>query len=224
MSAASSLSCRVVLSYARLDEAHRQTFRKHVADLERSGVHVFDDRDIPTGVDWEPVLFDEMERADIIVLLLTPNFVASEFCMDSELPIAERRWKAGECRLFPVNVAPFDVAKDSFLGRLQRTPSDKSLTEYRTAAPKQWREVARQLRKLVEGVSDARDRGAAPTSRPTDSGTGAPGGQGAATGNHITGSTVHGPVWQVGEVNGGMTINYTQPPAADGPDDPPKSP
>ncbi|MFG2783905.1 toll/interleukin-1 receptor domain-containing protein [Streptomyces prunicolor] len=150
MSAASSLPCRVVLNYARLDEAHRQTFRKHVADLERNGVHVFDDRDIPAGVDWESVLFGEMERADIIVLLLTPNFVASKFCMDSELPIAERRWRAGECRLFPVNVAPFDVAQDSFLGRLQRTPSGRSLTEYRAAAPKQWREVARQLRKLVE--------------------------------------------------------------------------
>ena len=237
--------CRVVVSYAREDEAHRETFRKHVADVERSGVEFFDDRDIPPGVPWKPVLFGSLERADIVVPLITANYVASDFCMEKELGRAMRRWEAGECRLFPVNVAPFDLTRNSPLRRLQWIPSDKPITGYGNAAAREWRRVTQVLRRLIEdmgglGATDGVDgmdgmdgiggmdgadgvdgRGSASRRRSAAPSGAASGGAGAGEvspvrmSNHVIGSSV-GTWTQIDEMHGDLTINLPQPPSDDG--------
>lgn len=217
MSAATpSPLCRVVVSYAREDELHRKTFRKHVADVERSGVEFFDDQDIPVGVPWEPALFGSLERADIIVLLITANYVASNFCMEKELRRAMQRWEAGECRLFPVNVAPFDLTRDSPLRALQWIPSGKPITGYGNAAAREWRRVTQELRKLVEGMDSATSQSSAATSHKAGDGAGAPEDRPVTVSNNVIASSV-GTSTQIGEVRGDMTINLTQPPPAAGP-------
>ncbi|MFE7759799.1 toll/interleukin-1 receptor domain-containing protein [Streptomyces sp. NPDC057438] len=217
MPATSDPLCRVVITYARVEQHHRKTFRGHAADLERSGVEFFDDQDIPPGAAWEATLFDKLDRADIIVLLLSSHYVSSDYCMDVELPRAMRRWQAGECRLFPVNVAPFDLTLRSPLRQLQWIPSGKSVTEYGTAAAREWRKVTQELRKMTESMGGA--PGAGTPAAPYGAGGGArtPGGRPAAPGNSITGSVVHGPAVQIGEFTGNLTLDAVQHPPADGP-------
>ncbi|MBQ1091707.1 toll/interleukin-1 receptor domain-containing protein [Streptomyces sp. B93] len=224
MSAATpSAPCRVVVSYAREDEPHRRTFRKHVADIERGGVEFFDDRDIPVGVPWQPVLFGALERADIVVLLLTADYVASDFCMEEELGTAMRRWEAGGCRLFPIHVAPFVLTNGSPLGRLQRIPSEKPITGYGSAAAREWRRVTQELRKLIEDVQGA--IGGRPAATPPVAGTAArhPQDTSATVTNNVIGNSV-GTSTVIGEVRGtNVTFNLPQPPPASGPRGPRRS-
>lgn len=223
MSAATpSPLCRVVVSYARADEVHRQTFRKHVADVQRSGVEFFDDRDIPPGVPWEPVLFGSLERADIVVLLITANYVASDFCMEKELGTAMRRWEAGECRLFPVNVAPFDLTRNSPLRQLQWMPSGKPITAYGNAAAREWRRVTQVLRKMIEDIADrdgatGRDSAAPPRTAGGAGGTQPePEAERVRTSNHVIASSI-GAWTQIDEMRGDLTIHLPPPPSDDGP-------
>ncbi|KND46113.1 MULTISPECIES: toll/interleukin-1 receptor domain-containing protein [Streptomyces] len=222
--------CRVVITYSRAEQHHRKTFRRHVADLERSGVEFFDDQDIPPGAPWETTLFGKLESADIIVLLLSSNYVSSDFCMEQEVPRALRRWKAGECQVFPVNVAPFDLTERSPLRQLQWIPSGKSVTEQGAAAAREWRRVAQELRKLVEGLGGATG-GAASAANPAvapasaaNPASYAPGAGGKAPGhrpptvtNSVEGSIVSGTVVQAGEIAGNVIIGSPRHPPADGP-------
>ncbi|HSX98056.1 MAG TPA: toll/interleukin-1 receptor domain-containing protein [Streptomyces sp.] len=222
--------CRVVITYSRAEQHHRKTFRRHVADLERNGVEFFDDQDIPPGAPWEATLFGKLESADIIVLLLSSNYVSSDFCMEEEVPRALRRWKAGECQVFPVNVAPFDLTQQSPLRQLQWIPSGKSVIEHGAAAAREWRRVTQELRKLVEGISGATGGGtsaaaravapatpATPASYAAGDGGRTPGHRPPTVTNTITGSTVSGTVVQTGEVTGNVIIGAPQHPPADGP-------
>ena len=235
MSAATpSPLCRVVVSYARKDEVHRQTLRTHVADMERGGVEFFDDRAIPAGALWEQALVGALEQADIVVLLITANYVASDFCMVDEFGVALRRWEAGECQLFPVYVAPVDVAQDSPLRKLQWTPSGKPITGFGSAAAGQWRRVAQELRKLTANTKDTEDtedtgdtekkdstdrlrRPAAPAMPHDENGEArTPEGQHGSISNTIIGGSI-GTWTQIGNMDGNLTIHPSQPPPDDGP-------
>lgn len=80
------ISARVFISYARVDIGYLAEFRTYAADLGNNGVKFFDDRAIPPGHDFERTLLDYLDQADVVVLLLTQNYISSEYCMKSELP------------------------------------------------------------------------------------------------------------------------------------------
>ncbi|MER7395278.1 TIR domain-containing protein [Streptomyces sp. NPDC000151] len=145
---------RVFVSYARDDEHHLLRFRKYSADLARDGVEIRTDRDIPTGEDWKRALLDDyLGKADIVVLLVTPSFLHSAFCMEVELPQAMKRREAGECEIFPVKVEPCLIAKGSPLRTLQWTPSGGTVmgdSPFHEA--QKWRDVAKELSRSVDRV------------------------------------------------------------------------
>jgi len=59
------------------------------------------------------VLEAALREADIVVCLLTANFVASPFCMDKELAIALERSDRGECQILPIHVESFSASNES---------------------------------------------------------------------------------------------------------------
>jgi hypothetical protein len=73
--------------------------------LDLSGLHLIDlwhDRRIPPGKEWKPQIDEELDRADIILLLVSSDFVASNYCYDVEVTRAMARHYAGEARVIPV--------------------------------------------------------------------------------------------------------------------------
>ncbi|WP_157881450.1 toll/interleukin-1 receptor domain-containing protein [Streptomyces phaeochromogenes] len=150
---------RIAVFYARADERHREKFRTSIADMVRHGIEYFDDRGIAPGQPWKEKLFKNLESADVIVLLLTPEFIASRFCMEEEVPHALRRHAAGACEILPVKVASFCLADESPLCEIQWFPSDKPVTERGNATAKAWVEVAKELQRVIKRVrSEERDR------------------------------------------------------------------
>ncbi|MEU4510912.1 Hsp70 family protein [Nonomuraea wenchangensis] len=143
-----STPIRIFISYARADSLHVSTFRTYGAALFREpDVEVFQDVDIKPGQDWERVLLEQLDTADIVVLLITHEFVASEFCMRHELPRAMQRSRDGLCLLLPVNVAPF-VPGLTPLAELQWVPSGQPITTG-PRAQQAWISVVKELAKQV---------------------------------------------------------------------------
>ena len=54
------------------------------------------------GIEWEPEIQKKLDTADIIILLISANFIASDYCYSNELERAIERHNAGEARVIPI--------------------------------------------------------------------------------------------------------------------------
>ena len=111
-------------SYSHKDEALRDKLEVHLAMLKRQGViETWHDRRIVAGDEFAGRIGEELERADIVLLLVSPDFLASDYCYDIEMARAMERHEAGETRVMPVLLRPCDW-RDAPFGKLNATPKD----------------------------------------------------------------------------------------------------
>lgn len=127
---------RVFISYAHVDDAHRKRLRLHVAGLEGVGtVLVWDDTDIRAGENWTEAINHQLDAADMILLLVSADFLRSENCR-KEMSRALKRNKAREGLpiVAPLILHPCDWMKEPFahlqvLPRLGRPISESKADE-----------------------------------------------------------------------------------------------
>ena len=113
----------VFISYAHADAQHLAELQKHLAQLRRKKkIRDWSDRDIAAGDAWRGEIDAALETAGLVLMLVSPDFVASEYCWDVELQRALERQTAGETRVVPIVVRPADW-QDSPLGELQALPT-----------------------------------------------------------------------------------------------------
>jgi hypothetical protein len=119
------------LSYSHKDEAVRDELEVHLAMLKRQGViDAWHDRRITAGDEWDHVIKEKLETADIILLLVSPYFLASSYCYDIEVKRALERHEEGFARVIPVVVDPCDWKAAPF-SKLATLPKDgKPISKY----------------------------------------------------------------------------------------------
>ncbi len=111
-------------SYSHLDESYRDQLEVHLAALKRQGlISTWHDRRITVGSHLGQAIDAKLEAAEIILLLVSPDFIASDFCYDREMTRAIERHERGEARVIPVTVRPCDWHPLPF-GKLVATPRD----------------------------------------------------------------------------------------------------
>ncbi len=73
-------------SYSHADEDLRVQLAKHLKILERQKIlQGWSDRDISAGSEWRGQIDQHLKSADIVLLLISPDFIASDYCYDVEL-------------------------------------------------------------------------------------------------------------------------------------------
>ena len=86
----------IFLCYAREDELLRQGLEKQLRILRRQGlIEIWHDREIGAGTDWEREITKHLNIADIILLLVSPDFMDSDYCYGIEM----QRARAGNIYL-----------------------------------------------------------------------------------------------------------------------------
>jgi TIR domain len=111
-------------SYAHEDERLRDDLDKHLRNLERQGVlSGWHDRRIPAGLEWEGQISHHLEDADLILLLVSSDFISSNYCYDVEVKRAMERHESGAARVIPVVLRPTDW-KGAPFAKLQMLPTD----------------------------------------------------------------------------------------------------
>jgi len=140
----------IFISYAHSDRKHFEKLRSHLSGLAREGRAKFWwDGELVIGKAWENQIMRALQRADMVVLLLSANFFESEYCIETELKAAQIREKEGRIDLVPIWVSPFDW-ESHWLGNLQAiTINGKSIIESRLGETA-WKKVAEQLRLKIE--------------------------------------------------------------------------
>ena len=111
-------------SYSHRDEDLRDRLETHLAGLKREGaIETWHDRRIRAGEEFAGVIDDNINRAEIVLLLVSPDFIASDYCFRIEMQRALERHAAGEARVVPVILRPCDWHTAPF-GRLMAVPRD----------------------------------------------------------------------------------------------------
>ncbi|WP_437803258.1 pentapeptide repeat-containing protein [Sorangium sp. So ce693] len=149
---------RLFFSYSHEDEGLRNDLEKHLALLERDGlVRGWHDRRIAAGDDWAGQIDRHLEDADVILLLVSADFLASDYCFDREMKRALERHDAGQARVIPVLLRQTDWHGAPF-ARLQALPADgKPVTSWQNQ-DEAWTEVAKGIRRAVEALRVAKAR------------------------------------------------------------------
>jgi hypothetical protein len=143
----------VFYSYAHLDEPLRTELDKHLSSLRREGVIAgWHDRRITAGTEWAGAIDAHLQCAQIILLLVSADFLASDYCNDVELQHAMARHEAGEARVIPIILRAVDWQRAPF-GKLQALPQDgRPITSW----PNQdeaFLDVARGIRTVAEEIA-----------------------------------------------------------------------
>ena len=115
---------KVFFSYSHKDEELRDELETHLSGLKRQDViETWHDRRIGAGREFEHTISSHLEEADIILLLVSPCFIASDYCYDVEMKTALAKHEAGQARLIPIILHPCDWHSLPF-GKLLATPKD----------------------------------------------------------------------------------------------------
>lgn len=124
-------NCKVFFSYSHKDEKLRDKLATHLSILEHQNViSSWHDRRITAGEEWESQIDEHLNSAQIILLLISADFISSKYCYDIELARAMERHEAGEARVIPIVLRPTDW-KGAPFAKLQALPKNaKPITKW----------------------------------------------------------------------------------------------
>jgi hypothetical protein len=120
----SKQAVEIFIAYARRDSAYLEELRTHFAPLVRSGrVRIWYDGEIQPGTVWEAAIKEHLHQADIILLLLSADAIASDYFYEKEVADALQRHEQGEARVVPF-ILRACAWKATALAELQAIPKD----------------------------------------------------------------------------------------------------
>ncbi|MCP5116415.1 MAG: toll/interleukin-1 receptor domain-containing protein, partial [bacterium] len=141
------------ISYSHKDEALKEQLEDHLALLKRNGlIKVWHDRRITAGKEWAGQIDQHLNTAQVILLLVSAKFLASDYCYDKELTRALERHEAGAARVIPVILRPVDWELAPFR-KLQALPTDGRPVTTWEDSDEAFTVIAKQLRKAIEQLS-----------------------------------------------------------------------
>ena len=137
---------KIFCCYSHADEVLLNQLKSHLKPLQRENlIDVWHDRDISAGTEWEVEIKKQLESAEIILLLVSPDFMNSDYCYSKELQQALERYKAGEAKVISIILRP--VYWQGTLGQLQVLPKDAV-----PVTDPLWHNVDRAFLNVVEGI------------------------------------------------------------------------
>src|SRR2546421_2088635 len=114
---------KVFYSYAHEDEAFCAQLEKHLSSLRHQGfIEEWHDRMIFAGTDWAHDIDSHLNSASLILLLVSPDFMQSDYCVSVEMKRAMELHQAGEAYVVPILLKPVDWEGAPF-AKIQVLPS-----------------------------------------------------------------------------------------------------
>jgi tetratricopeptide (TPR) repeat protein len=145
-----AMAYEVFISYSHQDQALRQKLDNHLANLKRQNIITsWYDGAIISGTEWQPQIMEHLNNAQIILLLISDYFMASDFCYSIEMTQAIARHNANQARIIPIILRPVDW-KGAPFEKIQALPTGgKPVTNW----PNQddaFVDIVRGIRKAID--------------------------------------------------------------------------
>ena len=148
-----SREIEVFFSYSHRDEALRDELITHLSGLKRQKViQAWHDRQITAGKEWAEEIDSHFNAAQIILLLISSDFIASDYCYAIEMEQALKRHDAGEARVIPIILRPVDLT-DSPFSKLQSLPKDAKPVTSWTNRDEAFLNIAQGIRQVARELA-----------------------------------------------------------------------
>ena len=103
------MAYQVFISYSHQDQTLLQKLDNHLSNLKRQNIITsWYDGDITAGTEWRSQIMQHLNNAQIILLLISDDFMASDFCYSIEMEQAIARHDANQARVIPIILRPVD--------------------------------------------------------------------------------------------------------------------
>jgi hypothetical protein len=143
----------IFISYAHEDEALLEQLHRHLSSLSQPGrITTWHDRELVAGSDWAEGIDAQLERADIILLLVSADFINSRYCYHVEMKRALERHEAGQARVIPIALRPADWIDLPF-AHLHALPTDARPVTSWNNQDEAWANVVAGIRRAIEDLS-----------------------------------------------------------------------
>lgn len=150
----------IFICYAREDEEYRQGLEKQLRILKRQGfITIWHDREIIPGTEWQSEIDRHLKSAQIILLLVSPDFMDSDYCYSIEMQNAMERHQHGEAYVMPI-IVHHVYWQEAPIGKLQVLPTDaRPITDHSWHNLNEaFYNVAIGIREVIEKVNGERQR------------------------------------------------------------------
>lgn len=140
---------RVFYSYSHRDEEWRERLGKYLKPLVQANRMVeWHDRKIEPGANWNAEISEHLHTADLIFLLVSEEFLNSDYCFGVEVETAMARLKEGAAVVVPILLKPC-LWESSRFSQLQMLPRDARPIHLWPKPEEAFYEVAREIQALV---------------------------------------------------------------------------
>lgn len=154
------MAAKIFISYSHRDEKFKDDLQIGLASLKNNGhIAAWDDRAILAGEEWDHQIKDALYQADIIILLVSPDFLASRYVREQEIKIAMERHHdpADFAVVVPVIIRPSDWKGNAF-SQLQALPKNsKPITSW-SNYDEAMLDVVAGIKKLVMPKTDSSEK------------------------------------------------------------------
>ncbi len=141
---------KIFWSYAHEDKFHRDELEKHLATLQHSGhIQTWYDRHIQPGEIWAQKIEMHLRAADLILLLISHNFIASDYCWSLKIQHVMQRYCNGQTRIVPILLSPCDY-QETLISRLEVLPAGRKPVTSWSRRQEAYVDVAKTIRTIVE--------------------------------------------------------------------------
>ncbi len=155
---------RVFLSYSHADENYRNELAKHLKILQRQGIiETWHDHCILPGDEWENSINENLRSADIILLLISVDFINSEYCFALEMNEALAQHDRGEAVVIPVILRPCHWTGLPF-GKLQAATREGKPVEKYPNYDDAFLEIIQGIETVAKNITSQRNSSLAPHS------------------------------------------------------------
>ena len=145
---------KVFYSYSHVDEEFRDALETHLTILKRKGfIEEWHDRKIIPGSEWEMEIDSKLCDADLILLLVSPNFVASDYCYSVEMNRALELHESHDSVVVPIFIRPTEVTDEPF-ARIQSLPKDRKPISIWDDNDLAWLDVVKGLKLTIGSIQE----------------------------------------------------------------------
>lgn len=139
----------VFVSYSHKDDRYRDELDKALVQLQRNGqISIWYDRKIQAGQKWDQEIDRNLETANIVLLLVSRDFLASDYASGREMRRALERNESGSATVVPIILRACDW-QNSPLGELQALPKEGRPVLSWFNRDNAWLDVTQGLRRLI---------------------------------------------------------------------------
>jgi hypothetical protein len=149
----SNSSVNIFISYSRKDDDLRSALSAHLGYLKHQyKISMWQEREIEAGAEWELELRARLESSQIILLLISADFLASDYCYSLEMKLALELHQAKTALVIPILLRPCDWQGSPF-SMLQMLPKDDKPVTLWSNQDSAFFDVATGIRKAIESFS-----------------------------------------------------------------------